>query len=92
MGFTRFAGCAFIKHRPIVHSHLFNKNAWGYFRFQAQYLRRIRLLQWQAVPENLKRELKVAAIQRDLLACDSAVFNLYALSMDEIALLEGNGI
>ena len=63
----------------------------GYFRFQAQYLRRIRLPHWQTVPEELKNELKKAAIQRDFLACNSAAFKLYILRADEIALLEGNG-
>ena len=63
----------------------------GYFRFQAQYLRRIRLPHWQTIPEELKIELKKAAIQRDFLACDSAAFKLYALSIDEIALLKSNG-
>ncbi len=63
----------------------------GYFRFQAQYLRRIRLPHWKTIPQELKIELTKAAIQRDFLACDSAAFKLYALSIDEIALLEGNG-
>jgi hypothetical protein len=63
----------------------------GFMRFQAQYLRRIRLPQWSDVPETLREELRDAAIRRDLDACNRAVFSLYGLSLDERAALGGNG-
>lgn len=52
----------------------------GFLRFQAQYLRRIRLPRWADVSEPLRRELAEAAVRRDLHACNRAVFRLYGLS------------
>ena len=49
----------------------------GYLRFQAQYLRRIRIPFWQDVSENHRRELIYAATSRDFDACNRAVFKLY---------------
>ena len=63
----------------------------GYLRFQAQYLRRIRIPPWQNVSKNLKQELIEAAIVRDLDACNNAVFNLYKLNPEERSVLGGNG-
>lgn len=63
----------------------------GYLRFQAQYLRRIRIPRWQDVPENLRVELITAANGRDLQACNSAVSRLYGLTYDEQSILGGNG-
>lgn len=63
----------------------------GCFRFQAQYLRRIRLPYWTAIPEGLRKELKEAAEKRDLEACNRATFKLYELSREERAALGGNG-
>jgi len=63
----------------------------GYLRFQAQYLRRIRVPLWQDVPENLRVELITAAKTQDLQACNSAASNLYGLTHDEQSLLGGNG-
>lgn len=63
----------------------------GYLRFQAQYLRRIRIPFWQDVSENLRRELIHAATTRDLDACNSAVFKLYKLNQEERSALGGNG-
>ena len=63
----------------------------GYLRFQAQYLRRIRIPFWPDVPELLRRELIRAASLRDLDACNKAVFNLYQLSPEERFALGGNG-
>lgn len=63
----------------------------GFLRFQAQYLRRIRLPQWRDVPDALREELRDAAIRRDLDACNRAVFLLYGLTADERAALGGNG-
>jgi hypothetical protein len=63
----------------------------GYLRFQAQYLRRIRIPIWQDVSENLRKELIHAASIRDLDACNKAVFKLYKLNQEERAALSGNG-
>ena len=63
----------------------------GYLRFQAQYLRRIRLPYWQDVDEKLKNALGEAANSRDIAACNAAVFKFYGLSKDERAALGGNG-
>ncbi|AJF08001.1 modification methylase PaeR7I [Geoalkalibacter subterraneus] len=63
----------------------------GYLRFQAQYLRRIRIPFWQHVSENLRRELIHAATNRDLDACNRAVFKLYKLNQEERSALGGNG-
>ncbi|KZE33684.1 modification methylase PaeR7I [Crenobacter luteus] len=63
----------------------------GFFRFQAQYLRRIRIPRWADVPEPLRRELAEAAIKRDVKACNRAVFRLYGLSHEERSALGGNG-
>lgn len=63
----------------------------GFLRFQAQYLRRIRLPLWSDVPRDLRQELAAAAERRDLEACNQAVFKLYALSAEEVSAIGGNG-
>jgi len=63
----------------------------GFLRFQAQYLRRIRLPKWESVSPKLREELSAAAVSRNLDACNQAVFNLYKLNMEERAALGGNG-
>lgn len=63
----------------------------GYLRFQAQYLRRIRIPYWHNVPELLRQELIGAATTRDLDSCNSAAFRLYGLSHEERSALGGNG-
>lgn len=63
----------------------------GFLRFQAQYLRRIRIPRWADVPEPLRRELAEAAIKRDVQACNRAAFRLYGLSHEERSALGGNG-
>lgn len=62
----------------------------GFLRFQAQYLRRIRVPHWQEVPEVLRRELVNAAEARDIAACNRAAASLYGLSAEEIATLGGS--
>jgi hypothetical protein len=62
----------------------------GYFRFQGQYLRRIRIPYWDDVSEVLRAELVDAATKRDIQACNQAVFELYALSHEEQSSLGGN--
>jgi hypothetical protein len=63
----------------------------GFLRFQAQYLRRIRLPHWRSVPESLRAELIEAATQRDKPACDRGAFKLYGLTYAEQSILGGNG-
>lgn len=62
----------------------------GYLRFQAQYLRRIRLPHWKDVGEPLRQRLLLAADSRDLAACNAAVADLYQLSSLEHDLLHIN--
>lgn len=63
----------------------------GYLRFQAQYLRRIRIPFWHTVSENMRQELRYAATTHDLDACNRAVFKLYKLNREEKSALGGNG-
>ncbi len=62
----------------------------GYMRFQAQYLRRIRVPQWEQVPDILKQALIVAAERNDAQACNRVVSTLYGLSEAEQEALGGN--
>ena len=63
----------------------------GYFRFQAQYLRRIRLPRWNDVLPAVRQELVSAAERHDGAACNRAVFALYGMNTEEKAALGGNG-
>jgi hypothetical protein len=62
----------------------------GFFRFQAQYLRRLRIPRWINVPNSLRRDLAEAATKRDLHACNSAVCKLYGLTLEEQSTLGVN--
>lgn len=65
----------------------------GYLRFQAQYLRRLRVPHWQDVPENLRSELIAAAEARNFTACNAAVARLYNLTkLERQALLPIAGV
>lgn len=63
----------------------------GYLRFQAQYLRRIRVPRWEDVPGDLRKKLQVAARTGDEAVCDKAAIQLYGLSRAEARLLKGSG-
>jgi hypothetical protein len=63
----------------------------GFLRFQAQYLRRIRIPRWANVPRSLRTELVEVATKRDVQACTRAVFKLYGMSYEERSTLGGNG-
>jgi hypothetical protein len=63
----------------------------GYLRFQAQYLRRIRIPHWNDVPEKIKRDLIDAVEAHDLQACNRTVFKLYNLTKAEREAIGGNG-
>lgn len=55
----------------------------GYLRFQAQYLRRIRLPFWRDVPEHLREALRGATERGDQAQCEAAVAELYDLDAAE---------
>jgi len=55
----------------------------GFLRFQAQYLRRIRIPRWEHVPEPLRTRLIELAEEPDRTKVDAAVFELYDLSPKE---------
>lgn len=61
----------------------------GFLRFQAQYLRRIRVPRWADVPAALRSKLIDAAIARDFEACNAHAFELYGLTEQERAALGG---
>lgn len=62
----------------------------SYLRFQAQYLRRIRLPRWKDVPETVGKALIEAANSEDVEACNEAVATLYRLTPDERATIGGS--
>lgn len=55
----------------------------GFLRFQAQYLRRIRLPQWRDVSEDMRSSLIAASSLKTLDEIDMPVFELYRLSSAE---------
>ena len=63
----------------------------GYLRFQAQYLRRIRLPRWPDVPENVREALTEATNSEDTEACNKAVTALYRLTPEEAGAMGLNG-
>jgi hypothetical protein len=62
----------------------------GYLRFQAQYLRRIRIPRWRDVPDVLKSELIAAAERGDVASCNAAAYELYGLSENERSAVAGD--
>jgi hypothetical protein len=63
----------------------------GFLRFQAQYLRRIRLPRWSDVPQKLRCQLVAAAERSDLAACNETAFAIYGLNEHERAALGADG-
>lgn len=62
----------------------------GYLRYQAQYLRRIRLPRWADVPDDLKERLKKAGgVNSEEL--NQLIFQLYKLSDEESVVVGGCG-
>ncbi|WP_077561456.1 Eco57I restriction-modification methylase domain-containing protein [Polaromonas sp. C04] len=61
----------------------------GFLRFQAQYLRRIRLPRWESVAAPLRERLMQAAVELDVDACDEVVAVLYSLTKQEREVLAG---
>lgn len=62
--------------------------AGGFLRFQAQYLRRLRLPNWRNVPEPLRMRLRELADEVSTAALDAPVFELFGLSADEGRLVQ----
>lgn len=61
----------------------------GYLRFQAQYLRRIRVPAWASVPAKLRKQLQKTS--DDPLAAQAAVAELYQLTDAEVDVLAAAG-
>ena len=59
----------------------------GFLRFQAQYLRRIRIPYWGSVSDAMKAQLLEAAASRDIDACNDAVCSLYDIKIDDLIML-----
>lgn len=59
----------------------------GYLRFQAQYLRRIRIPEWRTVSPALRKTLTEAGRSQDHSLCNAAVGELYGLEPAEMQLL-----
>jgi hypothetical protein len=59
----------------------------GFLRFQAQYLRRIRLPEWRSLSVPMRQELADAAVSRDIPACNRAVGKLYGLCPADMSIL-----
>lgn len=63
----------------------------GYLRYQAQYLRRIRLPRWEDVSPAARKALSSSINSGDQVACAKAVFDIYGLSVAERAIV-GNEV
>lgn len=61
----------------------------GYLRFQAQYLRKIRIPKWQDVSADLRQRLADYAETNDRHALNGIVSDLYGLTPVELKLIEG---
>lgn len=65
------------------------KMAGGHLRFQAQYLRRIRVPEWEAVDAGMRERLIAAGASDKLPLWREAAFDLYGLSDGERTLVAG---
>lgn len=61
----------------------------GYLRFQAQYLRRIRLPRWNDVSEAVRQALIEASDSGNIEPCNDAVAALYRLTPEERTAMDG---
>lgn len=62
----------------------------GFLRFQAQYIRRIRIPKWNQVPFGIRKDLMTAAESMDIEKCNKATFNLFNLTEEEIEAINGD--
>lgn len=60
----------------------------GHLRFQAQYLRRIRIPCWNKLPTDLQSALSNAIADNDALSVQQCVFDIYGLNRDDRALMD----
>ena len=60
----------------------------GYPRYQAQYLRRLRVPHWKDVPTDIRKKLAVAAESKDIEQCTRAACELYQLTPDNQVIVE----
>lgn len=61
----------------------------GYLRFQAQYLRKIRIPKWQNVSAELRQQLTQYAETNNRHSLNEIVSELYRLTPEELKLIEG---
>ena len=59
----------------------------GYLRFQAQYLRRIRLPHWRNVPEKMRKALRHTPTSKSSLHAKEVVAKLYGLTDQEMSMI-----
>ena len=64
----------------------------GYLRFQAQYLRRIRMPRWDSVSVEMRDRLKRFSETNDRHELNEIVASLSGLSADEMKLIEGDTV
>ena len=64
----------------------------GYLRFQAQYLRRIRLPHWKSISNPVRERLKCYSENNDQNDLNEIMMSLYGLSSDEMVLIEGERV
>ena len=64
----------------------------GYLRYQAQYLRRIRLPRWKDISLTLRTALASAAESEDVASAHQATSELYNLSSEERKIIEQHGV
>jgi hypothetical protein len=57
----------------------------GFLRFQAQYLRRIRIPRWRDIQPSTRAALTEAAEQSDAVTCNAVVSEMYGLTKAERA-------
>lgn len=59
----------------------------GFLRFQAQYVRRIRVPRWEEISLELREELHAAGVSGERARCNAAAVKLYGLSAEEQKLI-----
>ncbi len=59
----------------------------GHLRFQAQYLRRVRIPHWKNIPASLQAGLSAAIAEHDPSAVQQCVFDIYGLTENERELM-----
>lgn len=60
----------------------------GYLRYQAQYLRKIRIPHWNTLSQSLRNRLSEVCLSQNIALCDQVIAELYCLSQDEVRLLQ----